>query len=117
MRDLFSMEGRLNRALYFRNVVAVYIGMSVLSFVVGMLGAIADAVYLLVGLVALVAIVSQSVRRLHDMDRDGYEYLLIIIPFYNIYFWLVLFLRKGTEGANKYGADPLASSTAAAAEV
>lgn len=49
-----------------------------------------------------------AIRRLHDLERPGVHWLLLLIPFYNIYLGFVLLLQKGTEGPNRYGEDPVA---------
>jgi uncharacterized membrane protein YhaH (DUF805 family) len=51
--------------------------------------------------------VSVTVRRLHDHNRSGWWWWLWLVPLLG---WLVLligFLRRGTEGPNSYGPDPL----------
>ncbi len=49
-----------------------------------------------------------GIRRLHDTDRSGWTYLLLIVPLVNlvVIYWLV---KKGTDGANRFGGDPLAA--------
>ena len=46
------------------------------------------------------------VKRLHDLDRPGWHFLLMGIPIYNLYLWLLLLCRGGTAGRNVYGPDP-----------
>lgn len=72
-----------------------------------------------------------TVKRLHDINFSGWFYLLLLIdPIYEIFckiylnskmileieiilvvllvsVFLILFFKKGTKGANKYGPDPL----------
>ena len=49
-----------------------------------------------------------TVRRFHDTNSPGWYFFLLIIPLIGLYFGLyVLCIKKGTEGANKYGPDPL----------
>ncbi len=112
---LFSMEGRYNRAKYFWVMVAISVVMQVVSFVIGMaIGAsggdpaTGGAVGLIVGIGGGVICAFPVVKRLHDLDRPGSHYWLLLIPIYNIYFGLLILFKKGTEGANKYGPDPLA---------
>ena len=50
---------------------------------------------------------SLVIRRLHDLDAGGWFSLLIFVPLVNLVFLLYVFLKKGTAGPNKYGADPL----------
>ena len=48
-----------------------------------------------------------GVRRLHDRERSGWWQLLLLVP---IIGWIILFIwfcRKGTNGTNRYGIEPL----------
>jgi len=55
----------------------------------------------------LVAILSLVARRLHDVNKSGWWYLLIftIIGSIPILYW---FVQKGDEADNRFGPDPLA---------
>ena len=55
----------------------------------------------------LVAILSLVARRLHDVNKSGWWYLLIftIIGSIPILYW---FVQKGDEVDNRFGPDPLA---------
>jgi len=48
-----------------------------------------------------------QVRRLHDLDRSGWWILISFIPILGAIILLVWFCTKGTEGENRFGADPL----------
>ena len=56
-------------------------------------------VCLAVSILAAVALIVESTRRLHDVGRSGWWQL---VPFYS----LVLLFSKGDEGPNDYGPDP-----------
>ena len=112
--SLFSMEGRYSRAKYFWTVF----GLSAVSFVsggcIGYVGLYTDfypealmklSTAIGIGIGVLTAF--QAVKRLHDLNRSGFHFWLLFIPFYNLYLALVLFFSKGTLGANPYGTDPL----------
>lgn len=111
---LFSMEGRYNRAKYFWitlaiTVVAQIIGIGI-GLAVGSSGGdprTAGAIGLIVGIGIAVVVAFQAVKRLHDLDRPGTHYWLLLIPLYNIYFGFVLLFKEGTKGQNQYGPDPL----------
>jgi uncharacterized membrane protein YhaH (DUF805 family) len=121
MGNLLSMEGRLNRAAYFGRALAISAVTALIAFSVGaLMGAAmhqrvaletAPEVGFLIWLPGTVLVAFQVVKRLHDLDRPGTHYWLLLVPFYNIYLSLVLLFQKGTDGSNRYGADPLAASS------
>jgi uncharacterized membrane protein YhaH (DUF805 family) len=47
------------------------------------------------------------VRRLHDTDRSGWLFLLVMIPLIGPIILLVWFCTRGTAGPNRFGSDPL----------
>lgn len=47
------------------------------------------------------------IRRLHDLNRSGWYYFVLLVPLVNVLFSLYLFFAPGTVGPNQYGADPL----------
>ncbi|WP_336285920.1 DUF805 domain-containing protein [Citrobacter arsenatis] len=56
---------------------------------------------------------SVLIRRLHDTGRSGsYAFLLFTPPLVGAIVLLVFACKKGTEGDNMYGADPLQSPDA-----
>lgn len=55
-----------------------------------------------------IPLVAALVRRLHDIDKEGGDFFVTILP---IVGWVVLFVwlcRRGTVGDNRFGPDPLA---------
>jgi len=50
---------------------------------------------------------SIAVRRLHDIDKSGWWYLIIFIPLIGFFIWLYWACVQGTNGPNRFGADPL----------
>jgi len=52
-----------------------------------------------------------GIKRLHDLDRPGTHYWLLLIPFYGLYIGVVMLLEKGTTGSNRFGEDRLGGST------
>ena len=109
MSELLSMQGRFNRSKYVITtlvITAVTFGAAVAVTVVGMgedmVGVIGGAV----GLCGQIVIAFVVVKRLHDLNRPGWHFWLLIVPLYNLYLSFVMLLTKGTEGSNQYGADP-----------
>lgn len=129
---LFETAGRLNRAPY----IGYTIGMDVVAFVLFIAmfvvlipflpadGDIDDidmaafesaavlaicVVMLLFFAISTILYVTLSIRRLHDLEKDGMFVLLAFVPTVNFIFWLYLCIVKGTDGPNQYGADPLSN--------
>jgi uncharacterized membrane protein YhaH (DUF805 family) len=67
------------------------------------------------GLVVLTPGIAIGVRRLHDLDRSGWWLLLMFIPLIGAIILLIWHCTKGTDGPNRFGPDPLASSALSAA--
>ena len=63
----------------------------------------------------MIAGLSLGVRRLHDIDRSGWWCLIIftIIGIFVLIYWAC---KKGNEGENRFGADPLGPQPAATTE-
>ncbi len=66
----------------------------------------------LFSLAVLLPTIAVGVRRLHDLDRTGWWYLLILIPVLGALILLFFFIQKGTEGPNRFGPDPVSRDTA-----
>ena len=65
----------------------------------------------IIAVVALLFILPQisvTVRRLHDTGRSGWAYFIALIPLIGPILLFIWMCKKGTEGENKFGADPLA---------
>src|SRR5215470_15576897 len=48
-----------------------------------------------------------AVRRLHDRDKSGWFFLLVLIPLVGAIILLIWFCQRGTIGSNRFGPDPL----------
>lgn len=112
--DLFSFQGRANRAWYFWHVVLDDFVILTAIFLAAFLG-VGVAPLLAIPLVgvALAAIwagVAITVKRLHDLGRPGWQVLLLAIPIVNLYFGFITLFKQGTIGPNEYGPDPLGAA-------
>jgi uncharacterized membrane protein YhaH (DUF805 family) len=54
--------------------------------------------------------ISVMVRRLHDTDRSGWWYWLVVVPLIGPIIMLVWFCTRGTFGDNRFGSDTLAAA-------
>ncbi len=62
------------------------------------------------GLATFLPGISVAVRRLHDTDRSGWWYWIILVPIIGFILLIVWFATKGTHGENRFGQDPLGGS-------
>lgn len=68
----------------------------------------ASVLLLILSLGLLLPTLAVAVRRLHDLDRTGWWILISFVPIVGTIVLLVWFCTKGTDGSNRFGADPLA---------
>ncbi|WP_207382721.1 DUF805 domain-containing protein [Flavobacterium subsaxonicum] len=105
VRDNYAnFEGRARRSEYWYFLLGNFIVMIALGILMAISSIFAFA-YGLYGLAVLVPSVAVAVRRLHDVGKSGWFYLLAFVPIANIYI-LILFCTEGTVGANEFGPDP-----------
>ena len=81
-----------------------------LSIVAGVIDSIlfdASILRSLVTLGLLVPGIAVGVRRLHDIDRSGWWYLIVFIPLIGALVLIYWFVQPGTAGSNEYGDNPL----------
>jgi len=71
------------------------------------LSALSYIIFIFYILMFWVSIVSY-IKRLKDLDKNPWMILLILVPFANIYLWIICGFFKWTVWLNKYGEDPLA---------
>jgi uncharacterized membrane protein YhaH (DUF805 family) len=103
MQSIFS--GRYNRAKYIKMTLLVAIPIAVVMVLASELAS--QGFILALNLVAFVALSPITIKRLHDVDMPDWIFLLFLVPGANIILGLYLLFKKGTQGPNKYGPDPL----------
>lgn len=113
MGTFFSMQGRYNRATYFWSQFCILVLVYGATFSAGFArllptGQSATAIWYAILFVGNALSALQIVKRLHDLDRPGTHYWLLLIPLYDLYLVLILLFKKGASGPNRYGSDPLA---------
>jgi uncharacterized membrane protein YhaH (DUF805 family) len=107
-----SFDGRARRSEYwyftlFHWLVILLAGVA--SYLVMLaIPALAIILYSIVIFGTLLPHLAVSVRRLHDVNRTGWWYLLGCVPPLGTIVLLVWFCTDGTRGPNRFGADPKA---------
>ncbi|MBI4275225.1 MAG: DUF805 domain-containing protein [Rhizobiales bacterium] len=106
-RNYINFSGRARRSEYWYWVLFVLL--------LGVVTALLDAVIfgeselspinLIAGIVTFLPGLAIGFRRLHDIDRTGWWWLIVftIIGVFVLIYWACL---KGTDGSNRYGPDP-----------
>lgn len=104
---LFSFEGRINRAKFWGYSLALApiwaIGMALDFSTTGDFGSF----YLLAVAICFVPSLALNVKRCHDRNKSGWFYLVAFIPLIGPWYLIEAGFLRGTDGSNKYGADPL----------
>ena len=101
-----DFTGRARRAEYWWFVLlnfGVYVGLSILTRVLGSLG---FAIYLVYALAVIIPSLAVAVRRLHDTGKSGWFLLIGLIPLIGPIILLVFFFTDSDAGTNQYGPSP-----------
>lgn len=93
-----TFEGRARRSEYWY--------WALFCFIIGLLIGWIPVIGWLVSLALLVPGIAVAVRRLHDMGKSGWFYLLILIPLIGSIILIVMFCQDSQPGENEWGANP-----------
>ena len=116
LEKIYTTEGRLNRLAYLKYIIALSCASVILNIIISSAAVlltgdaeskIAYIISFIFSLPLTIGSFMVATRRLHDLNRSGWLLLAVIIPFLNIVLGIYMLCFKGTDGANKYGADPL----------
>jgi uncharacterized membrane protein YhaH (DUF805 family) len=102
-----DFEGRARRQTYWMFVLVNAI-ISVVISIVGLLlpGALGTVLSSIFSLAILVPAIAVGVRRLHDIGKSGWWYLIIFIPLIGTIWLIVLLATDSQPGVNEYGENP-----------
>lgn len=109
IKEYFEAKGRMNRsqfakyffAIVFFIMILLFIGILVSSFV------IVAIAYILAFIGAPAFAAAPIIKRFHDLDKSGVNFLWLFLPIISLVVLGMLFFNRGTNGSNKYGEDPL----------
>ena len=110
LRQYADFNGRARRKEYWMFVLFQIIMVIVAIMIDGALGTNFGImpigyVYVAYALLTFIPGIAVTVRRLHDVGKSGWYYLLGMLPIVNIWI-LILLATEGTRGENQYGPDP-----------
>ncbi len=113
IRLYFSFNGRICRQTYWLYCVLPILVIIVLTNNYATLihegfNSISDWVVFVFNLFLVWPLISAKVKRLHDINRSGTDFLRILfVPGTDIRISLGSWFVKGTKGSNRFGPDPL----------
>lgn len=105
-KNSFNLSGRCRRRDFWLAYLANFIVLCILE-IPNIL--ISEKLIIFFGLYALAMLIPSFcilVRRLHDINKSGFNVLWRLIPLIGGVIVLVLTCLDGTPGTNKYGANP-----------
>ena len=105
---LLTFRGRLSRLRYFLSSFLSFFA-TVVIVVVAVLAS-HELIKLFAALAVIYLVVvefSAAARRFHDLNKSGLWFMLLSIPIVNVFVGFYLLFKKGTEGPNRFGPDPL----------
>ena len=118
-----KFSGRARRSEYWKfalfNILVTFVLTLIASLVAGMgSGAVASdsaqgapGIVAIYSLVILLPTLSVGVRRLHDIGKSGWSYLIQLIPLVGSIIFLVWLCKDSEPGENVYGRNPKEPST------
>jgi uncharacterized membrane protein YhaH (DUF805 family) len=62
--------------------------------------------YFIVGIAMIVPTLAVTARRLHDIGKSAWTYLIAIVPIIGLIVLLVFFCRDSEPGTNQWGRNP-----------
>ena len=110
LKNWNKFKGRANRSEFWYFTLFYFIFLTITYFIdVSFLGwdpmdptfGVLSTVYYLV---TLIPSFSVTIRRLHDINKSGWNLLWMLIPLLGAVYIIILNILKGTDGDNKYGA-------------
>ena len=103
-----TFSGRASRSEYWYWVLFTFLSVLGLAVVATAVPKLGDILMPLFQLATFLPGLSVLVRRLHDVNKSGWWFWILMVPFIGIILILIWFCTKGTTGDNRFGPDPLA---------
>src|SRR5262249_31096139 len=104
---MFNYQGRASRSAYwwfalFEALAWVAVLILALIFAALRVPALSILLYVAAIIGSILVSLPLTVRRLHDSDKSGFWYFIVLVPFGGIVL-LVFTLLEGTPGQNRFG--------------
>lgn len=104
MKQYADFNGRARRTEYWMFVLFNIIFSAIAGIIDTIIGTnLLNVIYSLAVLIPGIAV---AVRRLHDIGKSGWYYLLVLIPIVGFIILIVWFCKDSETGANSWGPNP-----------
>jgi uncharacterized membrane protein YhaH (DUF805 family) len=105
LKNYANFQGRAQRKAYWMFVLFWFIAAGIAAILDNVLGT-NGAIFGLYALGTLVPFIALAVRRLHDIGKSGWWYLIQLVPVIGGIWFLVLTVTDSQTGSNQYGPNP-----------
>ena len=99
----FTFSGRSSRSEYWWWVLAGIL-FQIICAIIAVLGNV--AVTAIFPILLVIPTTTMIVRRLHDLEKSGWWFLIVLIPLVGILYLIYLFIQEGDMNENIYGPIP-----------
>ena len=103
IRKSFTFSSRSSRSEYWWWMLAGIL-FQIICIIIAVLGNVGVAAIFPILLVLPTA--TMIVRRLHDLEKSGWWFLIVLIPLIGILYLIYLFIQEGDMNENIYGPVP-----------
>ena len=109
LRQYADFNGRARRKEYWMFIlinILISIAVIFMDFILFNAEVGYGFLYVLYSLGMFIPSLAVAVRRLHDVNKSGWWFLILFIPIIGSIWLLILVFTDGTPGANQYGLNP-----------
>ena len=110
LKNYVNFSGRASRREFWFFTLFNFL-ISLILYIIGSLIGAETIIRNLYGLAVFLPGLAVSIRRLHDINKSGWWYLIIFLPIIGGIWLLIYFCSEGTTGPNQYGDDPYGVSS------
>jgi len=101
-----DFQGRASRSEFWWFTLFAFLLNIVLQVITGLVP-ILGIIAIVIMLAVLIPSIAVAVRRLHDIGKSGWWYLLVFIPLIGALVLIYWFVQPGQSEDNQWGANPL----------
>ena len=101
-KNYINFEGRASRPEYWWFVLAY----AIVNIILSIIPKAGPTLSGILALALLIPSIGVAVRRLHDINKSGWWYLLLLIPIVGYIILIIWFVKPSDAGENQYGEKP-----------